>query len=420
MAEHSVENPHTAPPASATAEAQKAERENPSTRRKEAMPPLPAPEESLVGRLKIAYNQFWMERHEKKAAHLKKEVDELTIRSDILQEAKKGIESELRGAYGQSMSGAELRELDKQRNELLNKRDLVQSEFEKRDNKVKLYTNERDRIIDNFLNSYNEKLTPLEQELERLQTKNDEADLDLAVLEARHRARAADLAEIEGQKNRIEDRLRGAGMKDDAIAKSVDYLNKILQRGRNDIRTEKERLAIQKDGIYKKIAKIDAKANPYRDKREKFVRMKSGRPIVMSVNERVREEPFSGREDVRAHPRPQAPKESPVSPEPQGGAVESGRVEREVGGEYRATAAYVALWNEHLAKSYGDAAKEKIDASDFLFLTTLKGSDILNFNEFKNITLRYYKLKKVPVESLTESVWAGFFEKATKEEEGGV
>ncbi|MHB8652109.1 MAG: hypothetical protein ACYC8S_03160 [Minisyncoccota bacterium] len=429
MAENSTEDqraaPAPAPAASASVEAPNSEDENPPTRTKEATPLPPAPEGPLVGRLKIAYNQFWMERHEKKAAALKEEVDRLTIRGDILQASKKGIESEAGGLRGENIPGGEVREInirevDKQRNEILNKRDALQSMFEERYNKVKLYTNERDRIVDAFVNEYDEKLVPMEQELERLQTKNNQADLDVAVLEARHRARIADLKEIEDQKTHIEGRLRNTRMKDTEIARAVQHLSEIISRGRNDIRTERERLTIQKNNISKKIAEIDARANPYRDKREKFVRIKSGRPIAMNANERVKEEPFLGREDARAHPRAEAPQAAPSPDSSQDDVLENGGSERESGGEHHSTAAYVALWNEHLAESHRGESKGKIDVRDFLFLTTLRAADILNFKEFKDIALKYYKLKKVSAVPFTEEVWAEFFGKATKEEQGNI
>ncbi|MDP1884029.1 MAG: hypothetical protein Q8L10_01555, partial [Candidatus Moranbacteria bacterium] len=83
-----------------------------------------------------------------------------------------------------------------------------------------------------------------------------------------------------------------------------------LAQGRESIRLENEELARRKAEIDKKIAKVDAKANPYRDKREEFARVKGDRPVDMGVETRQRGQVFAGEEIVNAHTRMERDDES--------------------------------------------------------------------------------------------------------------
>lgn len=92
--------------------------------------------------------------------------------------------------------------IDQQKINLLNEKDKVQSKFEARENKAKLYTNERDRVADKLIGRYNEKLEPMEKELESLQTCKDQADLVIAVTEVKHKEQIAKLDGIEKRKRK--------------------------------------------------------------------------------------------------------------------------------------------------------------------------------------------------------------------------
>jgi len=181
----------------------------------------------VVGKMEIAYNQFWVDRHEKKAVKFKGKMDVLDIQMGVLDQSKKEIGSVITNLKLEHTPGADslqlrLKEMDQKKIKLLNKKDKIQSKFESRENKAKLYTNERDKIADRFIGRYNEKLAPMEKELDRLQTCKDEVDLSVDVMEARHHQFLAKLEGTERQKTEIEEALRRAGMSEGKIRKSVD------------------------------------------------------------------------------------------------------------------------------------------------------------------------------------------------------
>lgn len=356
----------------------------------------------IVGKLEIAHNQFWIDKHQEKSVGLKSKMDGLDLKVGAFDQSKEEIESVIEDLKQQNIPGVEslqlkLQDMERQRTGLLNERDRVQSKFEARDNKIKLYTNERDRVADKLIDHYEERLKPMEAELERLQTYKDQADLLVAVTEAKHKEQLVKLGDIDKKKNQIAESLRGIGMSEKEIRKfkAIKELEGVLADGREKVRIEKENLARRKAEINERIAKVDAKANPYRGKREEFVRVKEGRPIKIDVATRQRDAELKPKEDVKAYPEGEtASKESPEDKE---------RLQ---------AAAYVSGWNAFLKETHEDAA-EFINAEDFLGETRLTGDYRLDFGDFKNILGKYLNYKKAPMDQFNQNI-DKFFEQKVK------
>jgi hypothetical protein len=370
----------------------------------------------VVGKLEIAYNQFWLDRHEKKAVGFKNKMDALDLKIGSFEQSKKEIESVIEDLKQQNIPGVEslqlkLKDIERQKMDLLNEKDKVQTKFEARENKMKLYANERDRIADKLIERYNEKLKPMEKELENLQTYRDEIDLLSTVTEVKHKEQIAKLEDIEKTKTKLEEGLRKAGMSERKIRKdkAVRTLEEFLAQGRERIKVEKENLAKRKAEIEKRIAKVDAKANPYRDKREEFVRVKQGRPLKMEVKVRERGKEFKGEEETRAHPRRERleaiyPSEEALK-KPEVKAAEEDKERLKI-------SSYISGWDAYLQEKYGkDASNEMIDLKDFLKASRLSRDYKLDFNDFKNILAKYCKFRKMPTDKLNKSIDKFFEEK---------
>lgn len=361
----------------------------------------------IVGRMEIAYNQFWIDRHQKKAVGFKSKMDGLDLRINALDQAKEEINSSIRNWKQQNISGVveslelKLQDIERRKNGLLTKKDRAQTQLEARDNKIKLYTNGRDRVADRFINRYEEKLRPMEAELKRLQTHRDEADLLIAVAKARHKEKLAELDDREKEKNQLEEILQRAGMskKDKAI---IRQLERAIADSRERIRIERENLTGRKAGIDEKIARVDERANPYRDKREEFIRVKKGRPIKIGVAVRQRDEGFSDEEKVLAHSRSGAARETDSISIEVGREIWAGG-ERAEDKERLQAAAYISGLNAFLTKVYGNTAK-LIDAKDFLRATRLSENNRLDFKDFKDILDKYLKYRKISMNQFNQSI----------------
>lgn len=373
----------------------------------------------VVGKLEIAYNQFWIDKHEEKAVDFKNKMDGLDLKAGAFEQSKKEIESVIEDLKSQNIPGVEslqlkIKVIDQQKINLLNEKDKVQSKFEARENKAKLYTNERDRVADKLIGRYNEKLEPMEKELENLQTCKDQADLIIAVTEVKHKEQIAKLDGIEKRKTQVEEALRRTGMSEKEIGKfeAVKTLAVFLSEGREKIRLEKENLAQRKAKINKKIAKVDAKANPYRDKREEFARVKEGRPLKINVPTRERGGEFKGTEETTPHTRAEnsGGYESSRTYEKESPEAEEKTIEEDK--ERLKTQDYISGWNSYLQEKYGKKLPgELIDSKDFLISTRLSAEHKLDFKDFKNILTKYYKFRKIPADKLNKSIDKFFAEK---------
>lgn len=373
----------------------------------------------VVGKLEIAYNQFWIDKHEEKAVDFKNKMDGLDLKAGAFEQSKKEIESVIEDLKSQNIPGVEslqlkIKVIDQQKINLLNEKDKAQSKFEARENKAKLYTNERDRVADKLIGNYNEKLKPMEKELENLQTCKDQVDLEITVTEVKHKERTAKLDGIEKRKTQVEEALRRTGMSEKEIRKfeAVKTLDGFLNQGREYIRLEKENLAKRKAEINAKIAKVDAKANPYRDKREEFARVKEGRPLKINVPTRERGQEFIGTEETTSHTRAEnSGYESPRTYERES-SVETEEETVEEDKERLKTLNYISGWNSYLQEKYGKKLPgELIDPKDFLRSTRLSAEHKLDFKDFKNILTKYYKFRKIPADKLNKSIDKFFAEK---------
>lgn len=363
----------------------------------------------VVGKLGIAYNQFWLDSHEKRGAGLKEKIEGLDVRCAALDQSKKEIVSvienlQLRDTPGTASLQLKLKDIDRQRTELLGEKDKTQSMFESRTNKVKLYTNERDRIADKLIARYDEQLIPMGEELARLQTYKEEVDLSVAVTEAKHKQQLSMLAAMGEGKIKIEQALRRTGMSEKEVRdfEGIRALEKALAQGREKVQDEREHLKRQTAKINKKIAEIDARANPYRDRREEFIRIKEGRPLEMVVEPRIRSENFTQEETVEGHPREKAKRMDDGSNDtlPEEGGMGAVETEEEDTGRIE-LANLITGWNVFLTKNTVGNVPNKllINQKDFLKATKLSERFTLDGDDFKNILTKYYRLRKLPVDT---------------------
>ncbi len=93
-------------------------------------------ENRLVGKMNIAYNQFWINKKEEKSARLKGKVDSINLRSNAIDESisqmRELAESlDNSGAPGSSSLSIKIRNLEADKNKLLGRKGKLLSKLEK-------------------------------------------------------------------------------------------------------------------------------------------------------------------------------------------------------------------------------------------------------------------------------------------------
>lgn len=345
-----------------------------------------------VAKLEIAYNQFFIDRHQEKTVKLKSRMDGLDLKIGTLDKSKEEISSVMNSLAQQDMPGGEslkikLQEIDNQKNEFLNKKESMQSKFEARSDKIKTYTSERDRIADRLINRYENNLKPLELEISNLKTYKDELALSSAVTEAKHKDQLAKLDTAEKTKVQLEETLRKGGMSDKAIKKfgAIKQLEATIAEGREKVRKEKEDSVRRQTEMDKKIANVEAKANPYRNKQNEFKRIKEKRPV--EVETKAKSEIKESDNEVK---------------EPTNDNLES-TGEKTEEKERLPVATYINEWNLFLGKTHNDEAVP-IDTNDFLKTTKLSNDDQIESGDFENILGCYLRYKRISTDQFKQNI----------------
>lgn len=357
----------------------------------------------FLGKMEITYNQFWADKHEEKALGLKDKMDNFDLKSKTLNEAQKDLEDKIenfkKSGFPVGSLALQLRDFEKQKEDIAKKRDRVQSKFEARDNERKLYIGERDRIADKLINRYESKLQPFEKDLENLKSQRDQLDLASTIAEIKNDQQEETFKKLEQDIKETEDALRASGKYEWTIKrdKTLKLIKAEIVKGRKEIAAEKENIAKQKFEINRKIAEVDERANPLRDKRGEFIRIKNGRPINIDVKPRKREENISFEEEIKDHKR-EEPNENKSEEVPEG-TFENDQedIEDLEIKEVLPLTVLVSIWNNYLKNSSkAERAQTKlIKIEDFQKSQQMFGNIDLSFKDFKKTLESYYKIKNI-------------------------
>ena len=365
----------------------------------------------LVGKLEIGYNQFWADKHEEKAVALKGEMDSCVSKISNLDETKSKLLSiiESLGSRGEKFM-LTVRDIDRQREDYVTKQERIHTKLEARQETIDGYMGKRDLVADRLIGYYDKELGPMNEKIEKLGTERNEYELAVTVTELRHRQLEEQNSFTEARKKEIEALYRSLDMTDKEIRKDPGIMEfeAELKSSREKMRKEREVLAEKRLEIDERVAKAEAKANPYRDERNEFVRVTKRGKIDIKVAPKVDEIPYEGRKDVDRTGAP-LPKEeyrettrarNVILDEnlPAGGFAGEGasRVEGNESNEDKRPKleAYVTEWNKLPGNIKNADLLPKIDNVDFY--RTLKGLNKdfkLSMSEFKKVLTGYYKVK---------------------------
>ncbi len=263
----------------------------------------------IVGKMEIAYNQFWIDKKESKGVKIKNKMDGLNIKNDALSQTAESIREagEVLESMGISSSSTDLKEkkilagINKNENKL----DNLQGKLENKENEIKNFTNKRDSIADRLINHYEKKLSPIEGKLAVLEERRSEIELFCISREVLIDEQKANIKIIEEKRDQIMKQYMSAGYKDKEIKKDcvLKELNKHIENIYTHIQIEKAKIDSRRNEINQKISKVNKKAEPYRNNKNKFIRIKESRPIDFNLKERKYADEFKSHETTSSHPR---------------------------------------------------------------------------------------------------------------------
>lgn len=376
---------------------------------------LPDPA-SFLGKIGIAYNQLWMNKHEEKAAKLKGMMDKIEMQRGALEKAKDEISRVVENLKKQGIPGSEslqvkMRVLEQKDAKFLNKKDKIQSKFEDRDNRLALYKNDRDRIAKSFISKYDQKLSPVESELRGL--KKELAEVCTAG-EERLKGCTEQIAGWEKQKESIRAAYKLAGDSDRQIRKdsAVKMLDRLIKSSQKNTAKLEKMLSQKKASINEEIARLDKNINPCRDRRETFVRATGIRPVRAEVGSREKGVVSSQEEGVRSSSREkeesavvdsdermdesekkdEEEKEEDQKNENSADSKVESSVEKEKKAEVYL---FINAFNQKLERKLKEKPEFIINQKEFLKINRIEKDIKVNRKEFSIMLDKYYKKKKL-------------------------
>jgi chromosome segregation ATPase len=240
----------------------------------------------LIGKLEIAFWDAGINNQQENMSSSRTRVTELESQISAIDQSHQEISGLVEQLKTEGIPGGEslklkLKELENKKIELGQNRKDAERKIESSSSRASTYASERDRIADTLIAEYDKKLSPLNAELENLQSMRAEIDLQAAVKEAEHQDQLRRLGGIEKRKKEIEQSLRKAGMSDREISnfEAVTALTDILEKTKAKIQTEQNSFSSKQREIDSKIGRIEDKARGYQSKREQFTRVKERKPL---------------------------------------------------------------------------------------------------------------------------------------------
>jgi hypothetical protein len=351
----------------------------------------------FTAKIGIAYNQFFIDKKEGKQIDLKDRMDDLDLNLKNLNESKQKMQQVIEnlkngGETGYSSMILEVKNIEKKELEESNKKDRLQSKIEKRENKIKLYTNKRDKIANTMVEKYDKKLSPIEENLENLETERNMLEMFKVGKEAEIEGINDRINFIDKQKQIVVEGLLAQGITADKIDRNIhvikftkdvnSYINQIL-----DIRLNIEK---RSENINKKIEKADKKANPYKDRRNEFIRITEKRPIKINLEERANLNQNEIREETIEHTRIDNPETNTPKFASFQTTVDSG---------YQESGDRIKFYE--ILSGYNSAIKEDGNNNGLLIneaiaYKTVNRNVKFTKEKFVEFAKAYYQMKKVP------------------------
>ena len=366
----------------------------------------------VVGRLEIAYNQSRIDKNQQIEAQMRNQMDELNEKIEESARTEKEIErlsSEI-GNMGikdeftsTSLSAsAKNEELTEKRRELEKKKEKIQDKLAEREKQTEIHRARIDSVADTLIEQYNETLKPMKEELEKLQSSEDELDLKGVASEAMHEEQEKELDAVAGKRLELMAALTKTGMSEKEIQAfgAIKSLEKLIVEGMEKIQKENMDMAAKRADVVAKIEKTKTKAGVYQGKVEYFENLKNNQKIEAETRSKI---------------KAQAEKPSVGASGGFGGEARSREAVYEVDNRPD-VGNFINSWNAFLTEKYGSNSTKDdfVKMDNFLRDTGLPRSARLDSKNFKNILGKYYKYAKIPTFSFKHNADEFFAKKIIK------
>jgi spore coat protein CotF len=328
--------------------------------------------EKIAGKIEIACRQKMADFKEDKAEDLRSEFQtkdkKISLLKDVEKKLEDGIKKLSSNAFfrGTAMN-RRLRATKRQIEKLEKDRDLVKAKYEKQYGQMQSFMKERNIVANRFIEDYNEKMAPLEREMDRFKITRDAFDLEFSVESARQNNALRELDVIEDSILEVEQSMAEAGSSRREINKAVKEMRKVIVHEKTIISKQKEKLEFRRHKILREEDRIKSRIEPYRVHQKVFIDIINRGPGIEKTELK--------------------PEKTSTTTATWENTYESKTKEFVVFDT-------IEEWNKDLASKTNDV-EEIIDINDFQKETRIESTDKFSAKDIQRILENYYKKKKV-------------------------
>jgi hypothetical protein len=204
------------------------------------------------------------------------------------------------------------------------------------------------------------------------------------------------LKALEAQKIRIEKSLTSNGFSERQTQKNeaVKELGRLINARYTNIQIENARIVERRRQVNERVAKIDKKVAPYRNRKDEFIRIKDNRPLKIDLEERNYPPEFKSTENVTPHPRSDSEDRYYTESER---TSSNARMETSYAGfeNNEDLSVVTAKFNRFISSSRAEVSL-LVDPNDFSSATNFPGNRSISIKDFKRLLEQYYKIKRIP------------------------
>jgi len=235
----------------------------------------------LIAKTQIRYNQFFEDRQSAKAIDLKFNVEskEETIRGydQAMDNIRQQIDTNQDGR-GLAALNRTLARMEKSRDDMDRKKAGTANELLQTESKLNKYENRRREIADGMLDTYAEKLSPIESSLESSRDALKTAELHVAVTEADLRKSEKSLEGLVASRDSILAACQGSGFIESfKLSRDVKELNLMISESMQKIQATRDEAIARVAAVKSSITALEQEARPYQIRKREFEDIKNRR-----------------------------------------------------------------------------------------------------------------------------------------------
>jgi len=259
---------------------------------------------NTIDKIKVAFNNKLYDWHDSRSLNLSSQLNEVNEQIRNLEERISSQEkaySLLEKRFAKYLPIGRSGELEKERQQiekrienLKNRRDKLQSRLEDRNNKKAVFDNGRKYIIEDVTDRIKEQLDPYKKRIDNLQESKETLDREIDIFRRDKEGHMKDIKKLEEELKSIPSR---------TIRRQIrEIINSIRAEIKISDREIKSRMR-DRANIEKRLAKINSKANYWKDLANNFARVSQRNVIYPEIGTRERVEVDISRREISVRPR---------------------------------------------------------------------------------------------------------------------